>query len=437
MSGSDTSTHPVGVETAKARVLRVLGNGSLGIAFQPIVDLASGEIIGYEALTRLADTETFENTGALFAAAERAGVLDELERAARTRTFELSRELPPGCLLFVNNSPEVFCHADFSSSIEALLGRCPWLNPRRVVLEVTEQSAPASDSILDRHVLEMRERGYAVAIDDVGSGMNGLKRMMALRPNWLKLDIELIDDIENDPYKQSIIRFVVHFAKLCNMRIVAEGVERHEQLARLIELGVSHAQGFFIARPGSLQAPVREGLTATIRFLHEKAGMSRFHNPLTTTMRNLAEPATECPAGLAADDADRLLQESRNRPGLVLMEGPRFVGWLPASAVREAMLSAEQRRTPVLRLCRADNLLVDPDLALADALEIASNRPDAEMLHPLVVADGQNIVGVVTLRRLLSAAAASQGDAMRHVSPLTGMPNRVQADLWLGEHIER
>lgn len=444
---------PEGAITADAlrsAIQRVVTSGALDIAYQPIVDLHTGDVIGYEALTRLTGSTPFRTTGELFEAAERAGMLETLEHAARTRSFERSRDLPAGCLLFLNNSPDVLCHPDFRPSLERDLKACPWLHPRRVVLEVTEQSAPSSDSILDRHVLALRERGFAVAIDDLGSGMNGLKRMMALRPNWLKLDIDLINDIENDPYKQSVIRFVVHFAKLCNMRIIAEGVERHEQLARLIELGVSHAQGYFIAMPGALRGPVRDGLASMIRVLHEKAGMSRFRNPLAATIGSVAEPALRCAAHVAVIEAlerlDSTARESLTAPetssvtntaGLVVVEGTRVVGWLPDVAIRDAALDPARRTQPVVHLCRADNLLVQPDLSVADALKIVSNRAEEELSHPLIVVDGTRVIGVVPLRRLLSVAAIAHGDAARHVSPLTGMPNRVQADLWLGERIQR
>src|SRR5690606_29389911 len=94
----------------------------------------------------------------------------------------------------------------------------------RVVIELTERSEHGVVGRLAEQFEHLRSAGFLLAIDDVGAGTSGLNRIMRLRPHWLKLDGELVSSIDTAPFKQNLIRFFVHFARLSNIRLLAEGI---------------------------------------------------------------------------------------------------------------------------------------------------------------------------------------------------------------------
>ncbi|MCH7848750.1 MAG: EAL domain-containing protein [Planctomycetes bacterium] len=127
----------------------------------------------------------------------------------RRVTFAAAAEWPNDALLFLNCSPPVFGGATFLDLIADDLKRVDGLDSRRIVLEITERADHGEFDNLDLRSLELRELGYQIALDDVGAGTSGLNRIMSLRPNWLKLDIELISGIDVDPFKQNLIRIAI------------------------------------------------------------------------------------------------------------------------------------------------------------------------------------------------------------------------------------
>lgn len=414
---------------------RLIQDEALTILFQPIVNLGSGETIGYEALSRPDQDYGFEHASELFEVAEECGILPELEMVSRRATFAAATEWPDSALLFLNSSPPVFGGSTFLELIDDDLKAAGKLDARRIVLEITERADHGPFENLDLRALELRERGFQVALDDVGAGTSGLNRIMSLRPNWLKLDIELISGIDVDPFKQNLIRFFVRFSTLSNMALIGEGIEREEELAMLIELGVTHGQGYYLARPTEalqqLDAPKRRTLIS----LSRQAGARRFEDVTTVRVGALVVPADRCDQSGTIAEAHEALTKRRHSIGIVVMNEDRCLGWLTRDQVK-VLYEQGQAETRLGMAPVVPCPVVGPDVTLAEAMEISASRTDDEFVLPLVVQLDERISGVVTPRRLLMAAAHAHHHASAHTAPLTGLPGRVQADQWLLEGIE-
>ncbi len=238
--------------TTRQRLVTTIAGGSLKSVFQPIADVRSMQTFGLEALSRPLGTCAFSNAGELFEAAEQLGMLWPLERLTRAVTLGGLAGWPRGVKLFLNCSPSVMLDDRFVSEISTALSTTRELSPSDIVLEITERSDTGVFPELPSRVRALRARGFQIAIDDVGAGTSGLNLITTIRPDWLKLDRQLIADIDADPFRQSLIGAIAEFAYQNGIRIVAEGVERHEELETVIELGVGYAQGYFLARPGCL-----------------------------------------------------------------------------------------------------------------------------------------------------------------------------------------
>ena len=205
--------------------------------FQPLVELATGRIVGYEALSRFSGGRAPD---AWFNQAAACGLAAELEGAAIEAALAHDNR-PPGTYLSLNCSP---------SAISS--GRVRRILPddlREYVIEITEHELAAEDGTLEQALQELRARGARIAVDDAGAGYAGLQQVMRIQPDIVKLDRSLIERVDQDSAKAALIEFFVLFAKRVNAVVCTEGIETMEELATLIDLGVAVGQGYFLRRP--------------------------------------------------------------------------------------------------------------------------------------------------------------------------------------------
>ena len=232
-------------ERLSARIRRLIDGDGLGVALQPIVDLASGEIVGAEALARFtgADGETIP-TEDCFLDAHALGLGTELELAAVRLALASHDRLPEGLYLALNASPTLLAGSE-------LIGMLAGHDRRPLVVELTEHHAVEDYFALGRSLDELRSHGIRVAIDDVGSGFSSFRHVTRVNPEILKLDRSLVCGIDDDPVRQSLAAAIVAFAADVGAVVVSEGIESESELACLRELAVGLGQGFFLGRPSS------------------------------------------------------------------------------------------------------------------------------------------------------------------------------------------
>jgi EAL domain-containing protein (putative c-di-GMP-specific phosphodiesterase class I) len=222
----------------RERIDRVIATHGFHPVYQPIVELATERIVGFEALTRFDDGG---RPDLWFEAASEAGRGIELEIATLTAAVKGSVELPAGCYLSLNLSAEVASSAD-------VLGRVLTRIPRAVLLEITEH-VPVEDyerMMANLYALDIQIR---LAVDDAGAGYAGLQHILAIRPHVVKLDAALVRSVDSDVARQAIVGAMVSFAARTGCTIVGEGVETAAEVATLAALGVNLAQGYFYGRP--------------------------------------------------------------------------------------------------------------------------------------------------------------------------------------------
>jgi diguanylate cyclase (GGDEF)-like protein/PAS domain S-box-containing protein len=230
-------------EEQRNEVLRLLrADDAIVPAFQPIVDLRSGEIAGYEALARFPLDEEGRPPNVWIAQAHRCGLGVQLEARAAEAALARRHDAPAG-YLSVNLSPAAL-------RADELRRRLPE-DLEGVVVEITEHEMVADGERLRVTLDELRARGARVAVDDAGAGYAGLRQLMILRPDLIKLDRGLIEDVAADEAKQALVECFVRFAERTDAAVCAEGVESVDDLLVLARLGVAYGQGYVIARPGA------------------------------------------------------------------------------------------------------------------------------------------------------------------------------------------
>jgi EAL domain-containing protein (putative c-di-GMP-specific phosphodiesterase class I) len=237
------------VEEIQARVESIIVNREFQPVFQPIVELASGRTVGYEALTRFADGR---RPDFWFADAAMAGVGVRLEVATMCAAQEDAAFLPPDAYLSLNVSPAL------ATAFLPLVATLE-LSTRDTVLEITEQVPVESYAKLCAALDHLRGH-IRVAVDDAGAGYAGLRHILEIRPQIVKLDIALVRGVNADPARRALISSMVAFAAETKCSLVAEGVETDAELATLRALGVTFGQGYLFGRPASIEHLLPPGM---------------------------------------------------------------------------------------------------------------------------------------------------------------------------------
>lgn len=224
------------------RVQAVLSSeGSVVSVVQPIVDLASGRVVGHEALSRFMG-EPRRGPDRWIAEAAAVGLGIELEAECLRRALARRADLPEGTYLSVNAGPDLIQSPLFDEAIGD--GPLDWL-----VIEITEHDRVEEYAPLALCLSDFRGRGARVAIDDAGAGHSSMRHIMQLRPDLVKLDRSFIAGIDGSDIQRALVKSMVVFNAEAGSKLLAEGVETEEELATLIQLGVPLAQGYGLGRP--------------------------------------------------------------------------------------------------------------------------------------------------------------------------------------------
>lgn len=225
----------------REELLALTEPGRLTTLLQPIVDLATGEVLGAEALTRFI-TVPHRTPDLWFAQAARYGVAGELEVAAVDRALGHLSRLLPEWYLSLNASPGVVASGVLGEVLTEDVAP-------RVVIEVTEHAAVADYGDLTASLDLLRGRGARIAVDDVGAGFSSFRHVLELRPDLIKVDRSLVRGCDTDPMHRAMVESIVGFARRAGVGIIAEAVETPDELAVLQSLGVASAQGYLFAAP--------------------------------------------------------------------------------------------------------------------------------------------------------------------------------------------
>lgn len=238
-------------EVQAAEVGRIVVERRVATVFQPIRSLADGTVFGYEALSR-GPAGPFNSPTALFAAAERSGLLLPLERLCRESAVRRAASFSSDLKLFLNIDPRVVNLRDFHPGVTRQLLDSVGRSASSLVLEITERHSIEDFRSFRRALRHYTRQGYNVAIDDLGSGYSSLQAIVELKPGFLKIDMSLVRGVGRSRSKQVLIEALTTVARRLGLRTVAEGIETAAELAAVRALGVDYGQGYLLGRPAEL-----------------------------------------------------------------------------------------------------------------------------------------------------------------------------------------
>jgi len=217
--------------------------------YQPIVDLRTGEIFAYEALSRGPQGSPMESPLMLFGVADKTNLSFELDRLCRRRALVNLKGLGSNQKVFINTFPTTMHDPEFrGESLDKIL-KSTGITGENIVFEVTERFAIENYEIFQREQNYFSSLGFGLAVDDIGSGYGSLEAIAHLRPQYVKVDISIVREIQNNPVKQELLKAITDIARKINAKILVEGVETSAELEVVRSFGCDYAQGYLLARP--------------------------------------------------------------------------------------------------------------------------------------------------------------------------------------------
>jgi EAL domain-containing protein (putative c-di-GMP-specific phosphodiesterase class I) len=346
---------------------RVCRRASIEPAFQPIVDITRGAIVGFEGLSRIQEPTVLAAPQEWFEAAAFHGYAARLEATALEVILAERTLLPDDCFLSVNTSPDGLLAPEVGDVIAAqgdLTG---------LILEITEQS-PVQDypQLVDR-LHRFRDRGAIIAVDDTGAGYASIRHLLSLRPEVVKLDRSLVTGVDRDPSRAGAVSALGAFAGVLDAWIIAEGVEHLSELERLIELDVPMVQGFYLGRPARDMTRLSPTISAEIE---------RAQRP-TASLQPLARPALTVSVEPLVVAETTVLLDAYNRPLQVFLPG------------------GGRRATRHAAMC------VQTTEDLADVAVRATARRTEDRFVPICLCDERGaLLGVISMDTVIEQLAA-------------------------------
>jgi EAL domain-containing protein (putative c-di-GMP-specific phosphodiesterase class I) len=221
-----------------------LQDNMIMLAFQPIISSSTHHIVAFEALLR-SKHPVMSNPSVIIPAAERHDMINTLSELVIQKAAQKLKELPKECLLFINIHPlELSDPKALKNRLEPLLSMA-----NRIVLEVTERSRIQDIETWESAIDLLKDLGFGIAIDDLGAGYSTLSALAELQPKYIKVDMSIVRDINNNRPKQRLVELLCKFAEATEAKLIAEGIETKAEALAVCSCGASMLQGYLYGKP--------------------------------------------------------------------------------------------------------------------------------------------------------------------------------------------
>lgn len=425
------------------RFVDMLNHNRIRSYSQPIVDLYSGDIFGYELLAR--GVEPFFSPAQLFEKARLWQLEWEVEYACRIaalKQFAASAEEVPRANFFINISPDTFSTSEFQSSFSMERLKEYGISGDRLVLEITETAGVKDYSHFENTIRNYVQQGFRIALDDFGSGHSGLITLAATTPHILKVDKELVRGIHRSSYKQNLVKSFSVFAETVGSYILLEGVETVDELRTAYRLGARYAQGYYLGRPAAQPQPLVPEKQAV---LEELMGdyVRKSYSVDISIYKMITRPTTFESHSVNGAQLDDFFRSHNSINHVVIVDHQDKPHGLLTRKNFYAHLSgrfgyAIFQRKEIDALAEQEMLFVKEDTDMRILGKLAMSRNDKEMYDPVVVVDSNGaLVGTITMKEVISRAFDTEVQFATNANPLTSLPGNVVINVWLEDLLHR
>ncbi|ONQ24351.1 diguanylate cyclase, partial [Burkholderia cenocepacia] len=427
-------------DSAVARTTRLIADRALAAVFQPIVDLGSGTVVGYERLIRGPRGTDLEPPAALFAQAAREGETIALERAAALTCLDAFAALGCDGKLFLNFSAgTILTLASERERTRQFLGRAR-VGAERIVIELTEQNAIPDVAHIGPAVASLRDAGIQFALDDYGTANASMNLWLRLHPDVVKIDRFFIHDIARDPLKFEAVKAMQHFAQASGAQLIAEGIENECDLIVVRDMGICCVQGFLLGRPNAQPSRVvAPAARDAIRAPHIAVfpGVTRAVRPAGTIAGKMLVPAPALPRDATSNDVLELFNRMPDLHAVALVERGRPVALVNRRGFIDRFALPYHRevfgKKPCLQFANDAPLMIDVATTFEQLALLLASHDQRYLADGFVITDHGRYVGLGTGESLVRAVTEMRIEAARYANPLTFLPGNIP----ISAHIDR
>lgn len=419
---------------------RLLQEESVHMLYMPIVSLRDGEPLGWEALARGPENSPFYSPSTLFAYADETETVFRLESICRKRALEKLRYLQHNQKLFINLDPRAIddpylLRGTLHKDLEAL-----GLHPSNIVLEITERHAITNYRVFRKIIEEYRRKGFLIAVDDAGAGYSSLESIAEIYPDFIKLDMSLIRNVDIDSIKQALLETFVQFAEKVKCKIIAEGIESEGELQTLIELGVNYGQGYYLGKPAKGLTQVTGNAMNFIRTIQDQR---RSHTPYRVDPLDIGDIITKT---ICVDrhtkvrQIHHLFEQNQRVDSIIILDEEVPVGLVMRFQLYQVLggqygIALYYERS-VSQMMNNSPLIVYKHENMEEVAKRAMAR-DAFHLYDVIIAvnSDNHYVGIVSVQSLLDKMTNIKLEMATFANPLTGLPGNVRIERELNSRL--
>ncbi len=382
----------------------ILFNKQITTHFQAIVSFKNGEILGYEALSRGPEGSWFHRPDQLFEYARQIEKVWELDLLCRSKAISKASECIGDKKLFLNVDPDSIQDPKFKRGFTREYLKNSYMHTSSIIMEMTEKTAVKDYCQFTKLLANYSEQGYGIAIDDAGSGYSGLRLVAATRPDYLKIDMDLVRNVDKDMVKRELLKSIQKFSSMTGIKTVAEGIETWDEAKTLMELGVNYGQGYWLQRPGAEMMEIGEVQRNTIiSHAHQLAAKRRTNGMLTAKDIGRFDRAIQSDATCSL--VSEWFSENDNLQGIAVVKGDQPVGLIMRTKYYYIMEKRGREddflNRKALTVADQKPLFVSQETQLDDLCRMAMARNEHQLYDYLLVHNNMKYVGVIPVALLL------------------------------------
>ncbi|HXU92800.1 MAG TPA: GGDEF domain-containing protein [Gallionella sp.] len=413
----------------------ILNQRTLSALFQPIMDFSSGSFIGFEGLIRGPADSPMHSPANLFGAARQQGLSVEIEMLSRQIVLETFADQGLPGKLFLNVSPETLTHPSFKNGQTLVYLENLGVDPKRVVIEITENQPTFDFEAMRNALLHYRGMGFQIAMDDLGAGFSSLRLWSELRPEYVKIDMHFVQGVNSDPLKQQFLKSIQQIAKSSGTHVIAEGIETDAEFRVIRDIGIACGQGYFIARPNPtppLIAPAQVGSLINTNNIVEQP----YRSKRNVTVESIQRYVESFPPETAIEQIFIHFTENHNLRSIPVVKHGRPVGLINRHEFLDNFSQPYRRellgKKPCTELMDAAPLLVEKSTPIHELSGFLSESEIKHFTDGFIITEQGRYIGVGTGQDLLREVTKAQIENARYANPLTMLPGNVP----INEHID-
>lgn len=404
-------------------VFDILDQDKIDAHFQPIYSILDGSVLGHEALTRIVNADNV-NICQLFRDAITTNTIIFLDMRCREKAIKKASLLgmsKRNNLLFINTAPDVLADKAHSVEMACEIANQYGIRKEQIVIEITEERNNHNCQFIKKTIQAYKNAGFKIAIDDFGAGYGGLMMLSNIEPDFIKIDRHFISNIDKAPIKYNLVDSTVTLCHRLGIKVIAEGIEREEELKIVQNMGIEFGQGYLLGKP----MPEFNFNNIPIK---QQDIVYNNNNEISTIfdITNHVEPLTQ---EITIFDARKRFFDNPMLRLIPIVEEGRIIGILQRNRFLEDELLGKlgfgmhiNAKKKIKDLMERPSLVVEADSYIEEVAQKLNGREYELIYDDICVTLHGKYIGTVTISRLLQAITAQNLSLAKNKNPLTGLP---------------